>query len=257
MGNSRIKNLILFLKILTVIFALSSAFALSLSCNEVSGADSYAINEESKDDAEEADETDSNMEGEKVILPRPETESDISLEEALSQRRSVRSFSSEELSLDQISQILWAAQGITKESTGARTSPSAGALYPLEIFLLKSDGVFHYIPDGHKIIRLNSDDLRQKMVQGTLYQSFIAEAPINLIITAVYERTTSKYGDRGIRYVHLEAGHTCQSILLEAVALGLGAVPVGAFDDIYVQDLLDLPQDLITLYIVPIGYPKN
>ena len=260
MNESSIKTLISFLKISIVFLVLSALFVLLVSCSGIGEAGSYVtytIREELKDDTEGKDETDYSMEDEEIILPQPETEGDISLEEALSRRRSKRSYSSRELSMDQISQILWAAQGITKKSTGGRTSPSAGALYPLEIFLLKSDGVFHYIPDGHKIIRISSDDLREKLVQGALFQSFIADAPVNLIITAVYERTTVKYGDRGIRYVHLEAGHACQNILLQAAALDLGVVPVGAFDDSYVQDLLDLPQDYIPLYIIPIGYTKD
>lgn len=261
MSDKRVKTLTLALKISITLLVLVSLLISLISCNglrEVSSYITHTIKEKSKDNAgEEEDKTKNNMRGEEIMLPQPELESDISLEEALNSRRSVRNFSSKELSLNQISQILWAAQGITQESTGFRTSPSAGALYPLEIFLLKSDGVFHYIPDGHKIIKLNLDDLRPDLVQGVLFQGFVADAPVNIIITAVYERTTAKYGNRGIRYVHLEAGHSCQNILLQAVALGLGAVPVGAFDDSYIQDLLDLPQDYIPLYIIPIGYPEE
>ncbi len=261
MRNKRVKNLTLTLKISIILLVLVALFISLISCNEpgdVSSDSTYTIKENLKDNAgEEEDKTIYNIKGEEIMLPQPEIKSNISLEEALESRRSVRNFSSKELSLDQISQILWAAQGITQESTGYRTSPSAGALYPLEIFLLKSDGVFHYIPDGHKIIKLSSDDLRPNLIQGVLFQGFVAEAPVNIIITAVYERTTAKYGNRGIRYVHLEAGHSCQNILLQAAALGLGAVPVGAFDDSYIQDLLDLPQDHIPLYIIPIGYPKE
>lgn len=261
MRNKRVKNLTLALK-MPIAFLIPVSVLISLiSCNkpgDVSPYNTHIIKENSKDNAgEEEDKTMYNIKGEEIILPQPELEGKISLEEALKSRRSVRNFSSKKLSMDQISQILWAAQGITQESTGFRTSPSAGALYPLEIFLLKSDGVFHYIPDGHKIIKLSSDDLRPNLIQGVLFQGFVAEAPVNIIITAVYERTTAKYGNRGIRYVHLEAGHSCQNILLQAAALGLGAVPVGAFDDSYIQDLLDLPRDHIPLYIIPIGYPEE
>lgn len=152
---------------------------------------------------------------------------------------------------------MWAAQGISRKSTGFRTAPSAGALYPLEIFLVKSDGVFHYIPDGHKLVKLDSDDLRSNLMKACLFQSFVAEAPVDIVITAIYERTTIKYGKRGIRYVHLEAGHACQNILLQAIALGLGAVSVGAFNDSYIQKLLKLPNDYIPLYVVPAGYPEE
>ena len=249
------------LKVLIIFLLAASLFVLLISCGEQNGEVPYAANgsrENSKDNyGKDGDGTMNNIKGEEIMLPQPKLESDVSLEETLSNRRSVRSFSSKELSLDQISQILWAAQGITRESTGYRTSPSAGALYPLEIFLLKSDGLFRYIPDGHKILKLSPDDLRLDLIPGVLFQEFIAEAPVNIIITAVYERTTAKYGDRGIQYVHMEAGHSCQNILLQATALGLGAVPVGAFNDSYIQDLLNLPGDYVPLYVVPVGYPKE
>ena len=198
----------------------------------------------------------SNMEGEEIILPEPDLDGDFSLEEALGKRRSVRNFSGHELEQEQISQLLWAAQGITQESTGYRTTPSAGALYPLEIFLVKSDGVYHYLPEGHKLAKLLNEDLRNKLAEGSLFQGFIAAAPASIVIAAVYGRTTSKYGDRGIRYVHMEAGHCCQNILLQAVTLGLIAVPVGAFDDDYIQNLLVLPPDYEVLYVIPVGYPE-
>jgi SagB-type dehydrogenase family enzyme len=256
------------LKFFTIFLILTFLVTLSASCdaNEEDSPAAYEKNEESQSNSGEdnSDTTEvieaeamDDAEGEEIILPQPVLESDVSLEEALNKRRSVRNFSSEELSLDQISQILWAAQGITDQSTGHRTSPSAGALYPLEIFLLKSDGVYHYEPDGHKIFRLTPDDLRQGLLPGALNQRSVAEAPLDIIITAVYERVTSRYGERGIQFVHLEAGHSCQNILLQATALGLGAVSVGAFDDSYIQDLLDLPEDHIPIYIVPIGYSKE
>lgn len=194
--------------------------------------------------------------GEEIMLPKPRLDSEVSLEKALNERRSIRSFSEKKLTLEEISQLLWSAQGITRETTGFRTSPSAGALYPLEIYLIKEDGLFHYLPDGHKLIRLSSDDLRPKLLRGVLFQGFIAEAPVVIIITAIYERTTIKYGERGIRYVHIEAGHGCQNILLQATAMELGSVPVGAFDDDYVRNLVGLPENYVPLYVVPVGYPR-
>lgn len=191
------------------------------------------------------------------MLPEPRLEGDVSLEEVLSKRRSVRDFSSQELSLENISQLLWAAQGITQKHTGFRTAPSAGALYPIEIFLVKKDGVFHYIPQGHKIVKLTSNDLRESLAKACLFQGFVADAPIDIVITAIYERTTVKYGERGIRYVHLEAGHVCQNILLQATALGLGAVPVGAFDDGHVRKIINLSGEYVPLYVVPVGYPAE
>ncbi|MCL6087745.1 MAG: SagB/ThcOx family dehydrogenase, partial [Actinobacteria bacterium] len=178
--------------------------------------------------------------GEKIILPEPKLKSNFSLEEALNSRRSKRQFQTKDLKLEDISQILWAAQGITETNMGFRTAPSAGALYPLELFVIKSDGLFHYIPEGHKLEKLSLSDLRSELMKASLFQESISEAPVDIVITAIYERTTVKYGSRGIRYVHIEAGHACQNILLEATSLGLGAVPIGAFSDSDVQKVLNL-----------------
>lgn len=241
-----------------VIFFLTSFFVSCEKIDDIGSYISYTIKEKLEITKKAEKEKNKDLEeGEEIMLPQPKLESTVSLEEAINGRRSIRSFSSEELSLDEISQLLWAAQGISQKSTGFRTTPSAGALYPLEIFLVKSDGVFHYIPDGHKLVKLDSDDLRSNLMKACLFQSFVAEAPVDIIITAIYERTTIKYGKRGIRYVHLEAGHACQNILLQATALGLGAVSVGAFDDSYIQKLLKLPNDYIPLYVVPTGYPEE
>ncbi|MFC2159832.1 SagB/ThcOx family dehydrogenase [Actinomycetota bacterium] len=196
------------------------------------------------------------LEGEEIMLPEPEIEEGIPLGSAMAKRRSVRSFSDKELEMEKISQILWAAQGITQQSTGYRTAPSAGALYPLELFLIKSDGVFHYRPRGHKLVKMISEDVRIQVAEGSVFQDFIATAPVSIVMAGVLERTTVKYGERGIRYVYIEAGHSCQNILLQAVSLELGAVPVGAFDDDYIQSLLGLPTDYQILYVIPVGYPQ-
>lgn len=196
-----------------------------------------------------------NLEGEEIKLPEPQTGDGMLLESAMEKRRSVRAFSEKELEMEKISQILWAAQGITQESTGYRTAPSAGALYPLELFLVKSDGVYYYQPQGHKLIKIMDEDVRIQLAEGSVFQGFIATAPVSIVMAGVFERTTVKYGERGIRYVYIEAGHSCQNILLQAVALELGAVPVGAFDDDYIQGLLGLPEDYRIIYVIPVGYP--
>ncbi|MDD5659896.1 MAG: SagB/ThcOx family dehydrogenase [Actinomycetota bacterium] len=193
---------------------------------------------------------------EEIMLPDPKLKGIISLEEALKNRRSVREFSGKDLGLDDISQILWAAQGITESKLGFRTAPSAGALYPIEVFVVKSDGFFHYTPNGHKLEKFGSENLKQKLMEASLFQESISTASIVIIVTAIYERTTVKYGERGIRYVHLEAGHVCQNILLQAAALQLGAVPIGAFSDDEVRKALNLPTDHKPLYIIPVGYSK-
>jgi len=190
-----------------------------------------------------------------INLPEPKIKGEMSLEEAIKSRRSVRNFDKTEIKLEQISQLLWAAQGITDEK-GHRAAPSAGALYPLELYIVKSEGVFHYIPDNHKLEMILEGDLRKRLKEACLGQQWIKEAPIDIVITGIYERTTVKYGERGIRYVHLEAGTACQNILLQAVSLGLGAVPVGAFHDNQVQEILNLEEENIPFFVIPIGYKK-
>ncbi|GAG74585.1 unnamed protein product [marine sediment metagenome] len=179
-----------------------------------------------------------------IDLPEPKIKGEMSLEEAIKDRRSIRSFDEKDLNLEQISQLLWAAQGITDER-GHRASPSAGALYPLELYIVKKDGAYHYIPEGHKLEMILKGDLRKKLKDACLGQQWIEEAPINIVITGIYERTTVKYGERGIRYVHLEAGHACQNILLQSISLGLGAIPVGGFHDREVQEILNLEENYI------------
>ena len=201
-------------------------------------------------------EKDSIEKKEEIILPDPKMKGEISLEEAFSSRRSDRHFQQKDLELEHISQILWAAQGITESSRGFRTAPSAGALYTLELFVVKSDGLFHYIPADHKLEKLSPSDFRSDLMKASLFQESISEAPAVIVIAAVFERTTVKYGERGVRYVYMEAGHACQNILLEATALGLGAVPIGAFSDNEVQKALSLQLNCIPLYVIPVGYKK-
>ena len=191
-----------------------------------------------------------------LILPAPQREGKLSLEAALSRRRSIRSFTKEPLTAEQIGQLVWAAQGIT-DPQGFRTAPSAGALYPLEVYVATAAGAFHYEPGPHRLQPHVAEDLRAALAAAALNQSAIAEAPAVLVITAVYERTARKYGeDRARRYATLEAGHVAQNVLLEAVALGLGAVPVGAFDDGRVARLLDLESREAPLYLIPVGHPR-
>jgi len=190
---------------------------------------------------------------EDIQLPEPRYEGPVSLEETLYLRRSVREFADEPLSWDEISQLLWAAQGIT-DPQGRRTAPSAGALYPLELYLLTADGLFHYDPEEHTLQRLRSGDLRRDVHAASLEQESILQAPITLVFSAVYHRTAQRYGaQRSPRYVHMEVGHAAQNVLLQAVALGLGAVPIGAFHDDRVQEVLGLPDDHELLYLIPVG----
>jgi SagB-type dehydrogenase family enzyme len=189
-------------------------------------------------------------------LPQPCTRGDVSLEETLARRRSVRQYTDEHLTTDEISQLLWAAQGITRD-WGGRTAPSAGALYPLEVYVATPEGLYHYLPDGHRTEVLSLQDLRQALARAGLDQSAIHDAPAVFVIAAVYARTAGKYGNRAERYVKLEAGHVGQNILLQAVALGLGGVPIGAFRDAQVQRVLGLPTDHEPLYLMPVGHPAQ
>ncbi|MEM3733872.1 MAG: SagB/ThcOx family dehydrogenase [Nitrososphaerales archaeon] len=197
-----------------------------------------------------------------IRLPTPKSKGPLSVEEAILLRRSVREYSTKPLSLDDLSQLLWAAQGITDPESGARSAPSAGATYPLEIFVfIKQNGVkgvdagiYKYRPIDHSLIKVSSEDKVKALMEAALYQEFIAEAPLNIVIAARYERTTIRYGNRGVRYVHLEVGHVGQNISLEAVSLGLATVMVGAFNDNAVKQLLNGEAEPI--YIIPVGYKE-
>lgn len=189
---------------------------------------------------------------ENIKLPKPDLKESIPLEQAIARRRSRRDFSSKPLTLEQISQLLWSAQG--EKSKGFRTAPSAGATYPLEVFVVTEKGLFHYLPAKHSLESIIDKDLRSELASAALGQKFIEEAPVTIIFTAHFERTTGHYGRRGIRYVFMEAGHSAQNVHLQAEALGLCSVAVGAFDDDAVSKVLILPGHLEPIYMVVVGY---
>lgn len=194
----------------------------------------------------------------KMKLPYPVYNSKTSIEEALKNRRSIRQYKNEALTLEQISQLLWAAQGITSEGR-LRTAPSAGALYPLEIYLVNGNikdllpGIYHYLPKEHVLEFLVEGDVRQKLATAALAQSDVEHGAADIIITAIYARTVAKYGSHGKRFVHMEAGHAAQNICLQVISLGLGTVTIGAFNDSEVKQILNLPKEEEPLYIMPIG----
>ena len=162
-----------------------------------------------------------------IPLPKPTLKGKMSLEEAMARRVSVRDFRQRTLTTEEIGQILWSAGGQTRP-WGGRTVPSAGALYPLEIDMVTPDGVFRYLPERHEMQPRAAGDLRPRLAAAALHQNCVAQAPAVVVISTVYERTKRRYGSRAERYVHMEAGHAAQNIHLEAVALGLGSVAVGA-----------------------------
>ena len=195
-----------------------------------------------------------------VKLPRPELEGKVSLEEAIAKRRSVRRYRAEPLTLSQLSQVLWSAQGITAGG-GLRAAPSAGATYPLELFAFVGKqaidgleaGIYHYEVDSHSLVCSQRGDLRRELARAALDQGFIVSAPVDIVICAIYTRTSYTYGRRGERYVHMEVGHVGENIHLQAVALGLATVEVGAFDDEEVRKVLDVEERIKPLYIMPLG----
>ncbi len=193
-----------------------------------------------------------------VNLPAPHKQGFISLEEVLYKRRSVRDYRKEPITLYHLSQILWAAQGITSEY-GYRTAPSAGALYPIEIYFSAENvesidsGIYKYDPLNHQIICLKFGFYNQQLYKACLYQPHVADAAVVLIISAVFERTTQKYGERGMRYVFIEAGHVSQNVYLQATALGLGAVSIGAFEEEMIKEIAGIKEEPI--YVMCIGVP--
>ena len=201
------------------------------------------------------------------ILPPYVTDGDMSVEQALANRRSRRNFQNKAISTEQLSQILWAAYGITLPIPdvpnlrgGLRTAPSAGALYPLEIYVIvgyvegMEPGVYRYISEQHKLVRVVDGDVRNELSEAALGQRMVREAPASVFYSAVFSRMTGRYGERGIRYAYIELGHSAQNVYLQAEALGLGTVAIGAFNDGRVRQILNLPANEEPLYLMPIGY---
>ncbi len=197
--------------------------------------------------------------GNEVALPPPQLKGRLPVEEALHRRRSVRDYAKVALSIPEVSQLLWAAQGITQHEEGLRTAPSAGATYPLEVYLVAGDvrglpaGIYHYVPARHVLIRKAEGDVRAKLGEASLNQQCVKEAPAILVIAAVYARTSARYGGRAERYVDIEVGHAGENIYLQAEALGLGTVAVGAFSDTEVKRVLGLEKEEAPLYLMPVG----
>lgn len=189
-----------------------------------------------------------------IRLPKPTEKGSVSIEETLSRRRSVRDYKKGPLNLKEVSQLLWAGSG---KNLHRRTSPSAGATYPLEVYLVVGEvegmkpGLYHYTCSTHSLEQVGEEDLRKRLCRAALEQRMIERAPVSIIISADYSRTTAHYGQRGVRYVHMEVGHVGQNISLQAVALNFGTVMIGAFDDREVKEVLGIKEE--PLYIIPVG----
>jgi SagB-type dehydrogenase family enzyme len=202
-----------------------------------------------------------------VDLPQAEVTSNMSVDQAIENRRSVRNFSSTSLTLNDVSQLLWAAQGITDSEKDFRAAPSAGHVYPLELYLVVGNnsvqgldsGIYLYIPENHTLEKFAEGDLRYNLSQAAHQQQWVNDAPINLVITGNYQKMRDKYSDENLstRFVDMEAGHVGENIYLESVSRGLATVAIGSFYDDQMINLLKLPSNETPLYIYPVGYQAS
>jgi SagB-type dehydrogenase family enzyme len=205
-------------------------------------------------------------------LPQPRYESEISVEEALKNRRSIRSFKKSSLTIEEVSQLLWAAYGITDPAPkgpsflrgGKRTAPSAGGLYPLELYLLAGNvsglapGIYKYDSQRHSLQEVSKGDKRSELSKAALGQEMFQVAPVSVLYTAVFERTTRKYGSRGRqRYVWMDSGHSAQNLYLQAYALKLVMCVSGAFSDSKIRGVFGISAEEEPVYLVVIGHKKG
>jgi SagB-type dehydrogenase family enzyme len=199
--------------------------------------------------------------GSPVRLPPPRWPEGASLEAALSRRRSVREFADRPVALPDLSRLLWAAQGVTSPS-GGRTAPSAGARYPLEVLVVAGNvaelpaGIYRYRPATHDLVMVAAGDRRRELMEAAGRQESVSDAAAVLVMAAVPERTSARYGERGTRYVHIEIGHATQNACLAAAAGGLGTVVVGAFDDGRVAGVVGLGAGERPFLLLPVGWPR-
>ena len=195
-------------------------------------------------------------------LPLPKWQSKVSVEQAIKQRRTTRSFTSRSLDLNQLSQLLWSANGITEGNGYKRAAPSAGALYPMDVYVVVGQnrvppidaGVYRYEPGENQLSEVLKGDMRSSVARASLSQMWMADAPLTMVITAEYRRATVKYGKRGIQYALIEAGHIGQNIFLQAQSLGLEAGIVGAFNDAALIDAIGIPSAHEPILLMPVGH---
>ena len=188
-----------------------------------------------------------------IALPKPNVTGAVSLEEVIQRRRSVRAFGPGPLPVDTIGQLLWAGQGITSPD-GKRAAPSAGALYALELYAVTSAEVIHYLPHGHRAETRGTPDLRPQLKALALGQASVGAAPVLIVVAVAPGRLSQRFGARANAYTNLEVGHAAQNMLLQAVVLGLAAVPVAALDGTRAARTLALPPGLTVVYLIPVGY---
>ncbi len=234
------KNHIILISILIVLIILGIGLLLRVPSTDSNGQNHIIANNET------------------INLPQPKYDSETSVEEALLKRRSVREYKNEALNIEGLSQLLWAAQGVT-DSEGHRTAPSAGAIYPLELYVVAGNvkdipaGLYKYSPTNHELTVIKTGDLREELHKAALNQDPIKNAPAILVLSAIYNKTTQKYGEVGLTFADMEAGHAAQNIYLQAVSLNLGTVTIGGFDDEIVNAVMGLSEYEVPLYLMPVG----
>jgi SagB-type dehydrogenase family enzyme len=187
----------------------------------------------------------------------------MSVEEAIAKRRSVREYATDPITLAELSQLLWAAQGLTDAQNRLRAAPSAGALYPLELYVAVRErgvaglpaGIYHYSPEDERITMVKDGDRSGELRAAALDQEAVGLAAVNIVTTAVMQRTRPKYGERGLQYVYQESGHAAENVFLQAVSLGLGAVVVGAFDEEKTRSVIGARPEERPIYIQSVGAP--
>lgn len=196
-----------------------------------------------------------------MSLPPPSEDGSMSVETAISGRRSRREYGDVALERQQLGQLLWAAQGITDPDVGLRAAPSAGALYPLELYAVVGDnvrdvepGIYRYQPETHTLALLQRGDQRSALQSAAIDQDVVGRAHLDFVFCAVDQRSARKYGSRGVeRFVPLEAGHAAENVYLQAQALNLSTVTIGSFDDSAVRRVVGAPSDQRPLYVMPTG----
>jgi len=190
-----------------------------------------------------------------IQLTDPNLTGKLTFEEALAKRRSVREFSSEALKRSQIGQLAWAGQGVTDSQRGLRTAPSAGAMYPIELFFATAEGVYAYRPTEHSLLQTSQQDIRSNLARATATPEPVIGAGCAIIVTGSSRKLASRFGSKSRTYVALEAGHVAQNIQLQAVCLGLGSVTVGGLDTAAVRKVCRMSRDTEPLYVICVGYP--
>lgn len=190
---------------------------------------------------------------EKRVLPKVSDKGAISLEELLWKRQSTHAFTAQVPSWEQIGQMLWAAQGVNRPNEKKRTVPSAGATYPLEMYVILPEGIYHYLPNEHAAVQTKKGNPWEELLKAGFKPASVYHSPCVFVIGAEFERTSKRFGDEATRYVYLEGGHAAQNLLLQAEALGLSTVPIGVALNQQVCDLLGIPKEQKPIYVIATG----